>query len=119
MNGKRLTRQLRRLARQEVPDQPDLWPGIRARLNAQSADAQVGSGRGTAQRANAASVYTWYSDARRSRFGTGALAVAAGLILVVLVAGLALMFGNRNSDHPAVGVGATTTSSRGDADRLE
>ena len=112
MNGKQLTRELRRLARQEVPDQPDLWPGTRARLNTQSADAQVGSGRGTAKRADAASVYTWYSDARRSRFGAGALAVAAGLILVVLVAGLALMFGNRNSDQPAVGAGATTTSSR-------
>ncbi len=107
MNAKRLTGKLRRLARQEVPDKPDLWPAIQARLSRQ----HTATARGTTHRAEVASVFTWRADARRSRFGTGALTLASALVLVLLVAGLALILGNQSGDHPAVGSGATPSPS--------
>jgi hypothetical protein len=102
-----LTRELRRIARREVPNgEPNLWPAIRQQL--ERAGACNESRRSSA---DLDSSYVWHADApRRRRFGTLPAALAGALVLVLLVAGLALALGNRSRPgQPAAIIGGLAT----------
>ena len=101
MNTSQLSRELRRIARREVPNgQPDLWPAIQRQL-AQSRPG-VPSAAGLTGRSNLdpdfSSVYVWNADERRSRFGVGR-ALVAGVAVLALVAVLAVVLSNRGSSN--------------------
>ncbi len=114
MNAKQLTRELRRIARQEVPNgQPDLWPAIRSRVGTRRPG--MGPAQGNVYRSehpgDLSSVYVWHADERPSRFGNATRLLAAGAALAV-VAVLAVILGNHGGtgDKQPIGAGGVTAT---------
>ena len=103
MNPRQLTRELRRLARQEVPrGEPNLWPEIQRQVSQRRTPYSSPSAPGSYVRSESSSgnpdlssVYVWSTDARPSRFGGTARLVASGAALALVVVVLAVLIGNR------------------------
>lgn len=108
MNARRLKRELRRMAQQEVPDSPDLWPAIRARLASRHGAASSSRAHEHTS-ARPTAVYVWHADDRRSRLGIGTRLLAVAAMLVLVTVGLAVMLGNHGGggDQQLASTGAT------------
>lgn len=117
MKAAKLARELRRIARREVPTgEPNLWPAIRRQIvsrtpTTNSFPPSGDPSRSTrARRADLASEYVWQSDERR-RFGTTSRVLMGGIALVLLVAVLAVVLRNQQGDDRSVGTIGTPASS--------
>jgi hypothetical protein len=117
MKASELSRELRRIARREVPNgEPNLWPTIRQQLERAGAGGSSLHQHGEARRSGAdlSSSYVWHADApKRRRFGTLPAALAAGLTLALFVTVLAIALGNQggNGDQRFAGSGRATPMS--------
>ncbi len=118
MNAKQLSRELRRVARQEVPNgETNLWPEIRNRVAARRTPYSSPSSHGSYIRSETSdgrpelsSVYVWSAEARPGRIGNGARLLAAGAVVALLVALLAVVMGNHGGDNRPAGMVASPAS---------
>ncbi|HUZ02529.1 MAG TPA: hypothetical protein VMU89_19450, partial [Thermomicrobiaceae bacterium] len=109
MKARQLSRELRRIARREVPTgEPDLWPAIRRQI-APRGDvvAPAGRQRSGASRPEVESVYVWRANERRGRASAGVRALVAVAVLVLVGSGLAALLSSHGGSALPVGAGVT------------